>query len=168
MTPEETCASSSNTAISVRGVSGIDERTDEGDDEWIVASDGRDDRVELSQRACKSARPSGLGEREKVLGEGDDVPSRPNPRPRPVLPVAEASPGCFALLPLGGPVEGRIGELVRRADFVLCASFDAVCADGIDVATRASFGTVLLPFAAVLRMSRWKDSEGTPAGFPAR
>ena len=76
------CESSSSSATSVRGVSGMDDRPDEGEDEWMVESEGRDDNVELSDRACRSTRFSGLGERVKA-GKDEEAPS--SPRPNPVL-----------------------------------------------------------------------------------
>lgn len=55
-------------STSVRGVSGIDDKPEE--DEAKVESEGRDESVELSHRACKSLL-SGVDERENDGGDAE-------------------------------------------------------------------------------------------------
>ena len=126
-----------------RGVSGIDDKPEPTDeDEWMVASEGRDDdaSVELSVRACMSlslslSRAPGLGERDSKNDseeEGDvnagDVSSSSwcscsSCSPRPTSPAVRAdtvAAGCLA----NDDGAGMTGELVLRAAFCLAVAVE--------------------------------------------
>ena len=130
-------------APSSRGVSGIDDKPEPTDeDEWMVASEGRDDdaSVELSVRACMSlslslSRAPGLGERDSKNDseeEGDvnagDVSSSSwcscsSCSPRPTSPAVRAdtvAAGCLA----NDDGAGMTGELVLRAAFCLAVAVE--------------------------------------------
>ena len=105
------CPSSSvgsGASVSVRGVSGIDDRPDAADDdEWIVESEGSDDSVELSHRACMSPLLSGLGDREN---DGGDI----DPSLFMFMPVDSPSPSPARAV----DVCGHWAEFARRVSIL--------------------------------------------------
>ena len=119
--------SGSGAGESERGVSGMDDSPDAADeDEWRVASEGSEESVELSLRACRSALPS--------ASEPASAPPSPSPSPTgaPKRRGWSNKEEADEKSDEGGErdegedsdgeevTEGTTGELVRRACFMFC------------------------------------------------